>query len=141
MKLTTLSVLLASTTLAFGQANLQTRVSSPAGTVQLSALSMSQVLDDERAEREKLTALRLQMAGLTTRYKNTHPSVIMLQTQIDELEAGLKPEKQIIQLKGNVEIRTGTITVVADEADYHAKTGEIEARGNVRITPISTASK
>jgi hypothetical protein len=56
----------------------------------------------------------------------------------------------IIQLKGNVEIRMiaclptgkddvtvceGTVTVHADEAEYNEKSGEINARGNVRMTP------
>jgi hypothetical protein len=56
----------------------------------------------------------------------------------------------IIQLKGNAEIRmiaclpTGkddavvceeTVTVHADEAEYNEKSGEINARGNVRMTP------
>jgi lipopolysaccharide assembly outer membrane protein LptD (OstA) len=56
----------------------------------------------------------------------------------------------IIQLKGNVEIRmvaclpTGkddavvceaTMVLHADEADYNEKSGEIDARGNVHMTP------
>ena len=50
----------------------------------------------------------------------------------------------VIQLKGNVEIKTKTVVqdsplslmimvVRADEADYHEDTGEIEARGTVRV--------
>jgi lipopolysaccharide assembly outer membrane protein LptD (OstA) len=56
----------------------------------------------------------------------------------------------VIQLKGNVEIRMiaclptgkddaviceGTVTLHADEAEYNEKSGEINARGNVRMTP------
>jgi lipopolysaccharide assembly outer membrane protein LptD (OstA) len=50
----------------------------------------------------------------------------------------------VIQLKGNVEIKTKTVVqdsplrlmimvVRADEADYHEDTSEIEARGTVRV--------
>jgi lipopolysaccharide assembly outer membrane protein LptD (OstA) len=50
----------------------------------------------------------------------------------------------VIRLKGQVEIQTKIIaqknplallimTVTADEADYHEDTGEIEARGKVRV--------
>jgi len=36
----------------------------------------------------------------------------------------------IFQLKGNVEIATGSVIAQADEADYHCHTGEIEPHGN-----------
>jgi lipopolysaccharide assembly outer membrane protein LptD (OstA) len=50
----------------------------------------------------------------------------------------------VVQLKGNVEIKTKTVVqdqplsmmimaVRADEADYHEDTGEIEARGAVHV--------
>ena len=38
----------------------------------------------------------------------------------------------MIQLRGEVEIVTPTITLHADEADFDVSTGIIEARGNVR---------
>ena len=59
----------------------------------------------------------------------------------------------VIHLKGDVEIRTrqcfptgkgtetkcyGDTIVRAYEADYHEDSGEIEARGNVRVTPLRT---
>jgi lipopolysaccharide assembly outer membrane protein LptD (OstA) len=136
MKLTVLAVLMACTPLAFSQ-NLQTQMASPSGTVTLSAQVMLQERADGRAEREKLTALRQLMAELTSRYKSQHPSVINLQAQIDALEAARKAGSQVIHLKGAVEIRTSTTTVLADEAFYHPDTGDIEASGNVRITPVS----
>jgi len=43
----------------------------------------------------------------------------------------------IIQLKGSVEIKTDTMILTADEADYNTGTGEIEARGPVRVKLIS----
>src|SRR5436190_15299054 len=57
----------------------------------------------------------------------------------------------VIHLKGDVEIQTpvclpvgkrgalvceGSMILRADEADLHEDTGEIEARGNVRVTPL-----
>ena len=39
----------------------------------------------------------------------------------------------LLQLKGNVEIRTNNLIVQADEADYHCPNGEIEPRGNVHL--------
>jgi lipopolysaccharide assembly outer membrane protein LptD (OstA) len=39
----------------------------------------------------------------------------------------------IVQLRGNVEIKTKDMIFRADEADYDQNTGEIEARGTVRI--------
>ncbi len=42
----------------------------------------------------------------------------------------------VIQLKGEVEIRWRGMILRADEAEYHEDTGEIEARGNVRVKPL-----
>jgi lipopolysaccharide assembly outer membrane protein LptD (OstA) len=44
-----------------------------------------------------------------------------------------EPAMNIVRLRGNVEIRTKDMTLRADEADYNENTGEIEARGTVRI--------
>ena len=43
----------------------------------------------------------------------------------------------VIRLKGNVEIGTRSFILQADEADYHWGSGEIEARGNVRVKPVA----
>lgn len=43
------------------------------------------------------------------------------------------PSMNVVQLKGDVEIRTKDMILHADEADYNENTGEIEARGTVRI--------
>jgi hypothetical protein len=53
--------------------------------------------------------------------------------------AGLEIQRDgsTIHLKGSAEIRTSDIVLQADEADYHVATGAIEARGNVRVRPIS----
>lgn len=65
----------------------------------------------------------------------------------------------LVELKGNVEIRTpvciktgktpgkmthicsGETVVRADEAVFHEDTGEVEARGNVTVTPVSYRHK
>jgi len=49
----------------------------------------------------------------------------------------IQRQDQTMQLKGNVEIRTTTLTLTADEADYDRQTGEIEARGTIRVKPNS----
>ena len=47
------------------------------------------------------------------------------------------PYPSMVHLKGSVEIRVAGFTLRADEADYNEKTGEIEAHGDVRVTPTS----
>jgi len=44
-----------------------------------------------------------------------------------------QPATQTLQLRGNVEIRTHDMALHTNEATYSEKTGEIEARGIVRI--------
>ena len=41
----------------------------------------------------------------------------------------------VVHLKGTVEIRTNGFILRADEADYDENTGEVEARGTVKVTP------
>ena len=48
----------------------------------------------------------------------------------------IRSDERVFRLNGNAEIITSTVTVKADEADYHWDTGEIEARGTVRVKPI-----
>jgi lipopolysaccharide assembly outer membrane protein LptD (OstA) len=43
------------------------------------------------------------------------------------------PAFNVVQLRGSVEIRTKDMVLRADEVDYNDNTGEIEARGTVRI--------
>ena len=43
-----------------------------------------------------------------------------------------------MHLKGSVEIRVAGFILRADEADYNEKTGEIDAHGDVKVTPTST---
>jgi lipopolysaccharide assembly outer membrane protein LptD (OstA) len=46
-------------------------------------------------------------------------------------------EGEIYHLKGAVELRTDTLLLRADEADYNHETGEINAHGDVKVTPAS----
>jgi lipopolysaccharide assembly outer membrane protein LptD (OstA) len=45
----------------------------------------------------------------------------------------IQRQDQIMQLKGNVEIRTHDMSLHADDVTYDQKTGEIEATGKARI--------
>jgi lipopolysaccharide assembly outer membrane protein LptD (OstA) len=49
----------------------------------------------------------------------------------DEMERRA-PNRNIIHLKGNVEIRAKDMVLHSDEATYNENTGEIEATGSVR---------
>ena len=53
------------------------------------------------------------------------------------LEAnGIQSGPGVTRLTGNVEIHTTKLVLLADQAIYHAETGEIDASGNVHITPV-----
>jgi hypothetical protein len=77
------------------------------------------------------------------------PELLNLKTDAVEIKAlGIEREPRypsVIHLRGYVEISTkvkitdsplqlSIMVVSADEADYHEGTGEIEARGNVKMT-------
>jgi hypothetical protein len=51
------------------------------------------------------------------------------------------PYPSLLLLKGNVEVRTNGFIIRTDEADYDETTGEIEARGNVKVTPYPPLDK
>lgn len=44
----------------------------------------------------------------------------------------------VVQLKGDVQIKMKGLILRADEAAFHEGTGEIHARGNVRVIPYPT---
>ena len=48
----------------------------------------------------------------------------------------IEQDGPVVHLKGNVEIRRMGLILTADEADYRKDTGEIEAKGNVRVSPF-----
>lgn len=129
MRLAAFTAVLSCAALSFGQTSLQIRTSS--GTaVHLSAESISRVGEDarSRANQERLENLRRESSALA--------SVIdALEAQKKALESALTPttSTSIIQLKGNVQIKTDAMVLMADEVDYGETTGEIQARGIVRI--------
>ena len=143
MKLALLSMTLLCSTLSFAQSSVY--VQSPAGPARLSANSISGALAPVPAsdlDHLRLAVLRQQLAHLSSIYDADHPSVRKLQAQIGEVEATVAASNAAaatgtIRLRGNVEIRTTTMTLTADEADYDRQTGEIEARGTVRVKPNS----
>jgi OstA-like protein len=141
MMLRTLSLLVVIATLSFGQTHQQVQVAS--GTIELTAFSIETVIGDVRTNeiRDQLTNLRDQRAALTSIYTEKHSKVQAVEAQIDSLEAALKAAPQsdtrLIHLKGNVEIRTDTMTLTANEAYYNEATGEIEALGTVHFKPNS----
>src|SRR5215472_8051943 len=91
---------------------------------------------------------RLHYFGVTpsTRLGFTAGSIL----REDPPNPGPSPLASLVHLHGNVEVRTccvqlpaskenpnppsANMIIQADEADYHADTGEIEARGTVRIS-------
>jgi len=53
------------------------------------------------------------------------------------LEAnGIQSDSDGSRLTGNVEIHTTKLVLSADQAIYHAENGEIDATGNVHVTPV-----
>src|ERR1700693_1695121 len=120
MMLRTLSLLVVIATLSFGQTHQQVQVAS--GTIEFTAFSIETVIGDVRTNeiRDQLTNLRDQRAALTSIYTEKHSKAQAIEAQIDSLEAALKAAPQsdtrLIHLKGNVEIRTDTMTLTANEA-------------------------
>lgn len=59
---------------------------------------------------------------------------------VPTIRLGAKSIEQIagiVYLKGSVEINLPTHILVADEAEYDQDSGEIQARGNVRLKPVN----
>jgi lipopolysaccharide assembly outer membrane protein LptD (OstA) len=94
---------------------------------------------------------------LTRPFPETSPGRVELTASSIERNLSSKESESIFQLKGNVEVRMvtcgrgshgnsmvcdqGSMTLHADAVDYNEKTGEISARGNVRLTPHQVPKK
>jgi lipopolysaccharide assembly outer membrane protein LptD (OstA) len=141
MQLRALTLLVGIAALAFGQTHQQIPVAPD--TVEISADSISQNDGDLRSNqtRDQLAALREQRDALLSTFTTKNSKVQAVQAQIDALEseqaAAPKTDSNLVHLKGNVEIKTETMTLTANEAYFNKDTGEIEALGTVRIKPIS----
>ena len=76
------------------------------------------------------------IAGLAAR-QAVEPKQILIATpegpNIGLTAVAIQRQAPIIRLRGNVEIRTKDMILRGGEADYNENTGEIEARGTVRI--------
>jgi lipopolysaccharide assembly outer membrane protein LptD (OstA) len=132
-KIAVVIALLACWSVCSGQMKWQLQNPGPSRTLSLSADSTSRTADvGQDQNREKLLALRKELNNLSKTYSPQHPSVVAVQTEISRLEGVLRGYRRIIQLRGNVEIRTNAVTIAADEIDYDEDTGEMEIRGHVR---------
>ncbi len=142
MKLVALCVSLICASLSFGQQS-SLYVDGPHGPIRLSANSISGGTRENAStdlEHLKLAVLHQQLTHLESTYTAEHPKVKQLKAQISLLEVDTllkdmasRSNKEMMQLKGNVEIKTDTMTLTADEADYDPTTGEIAPRGTVRV--------
>jgi lipopolysaccharide assembly outer membrane protein LptD (OstA) len=48
----------------------------------------------------------------------------------------LQQNSEVIFLQGNVEINLSDYVMLADDAEYHLDTGEIQARGGIHLKPV-----
>lgn len=136
MKLRILTLLMGIAALAFSQTRQQIPVARD--TVEFSANSITRNDGDLRSDqtRAHLAALRDERDALLSTYTAQHSKVQAVQAQIDALESTVAAAPKTVHLKGNVEIKTATMTLTADEAYYDQDTGEITAMGTVRVKPI-----
>jgi lipopolysaccharide assembly outer membrane protein LptD (OstA) len=65
--------------------------------------------------------------GQNNQSLNAPPDKITLLAENEIKDGG------ILKLRGHVEVITGSMTVHADEADYNALTGDLDAHGHVHI--------
>ena len=68
---------------------------------------------------------------------NGRPAVPRVRLAAQSLEQNLG----VVYLKGSVEINLGTYALLADEAEYYQDSGEIQARGNVRVKPATVDAR
>ncbi|HET9131313.1 MAG TPA: hypothetical protein VFO86_10215 [Terriglobia bacterium] len=54
-------------------------------------------------------------------------------TNVNFVADNIQRQGQVMQLRGNVEIRTHDMSLRADDVTYDQRTAEINANGNVRI--------
>jgi hypothetical protein len=111
---------------------------------QISAFAALAVCQDKEAQSERL--------HLTRPFPETSPGRVELTASSVERNLSSKESGSVLQLKGNVEVRMitcgrskshdngvvcdeGSMILHAEAVDYNEQTGEISARGNVRITP------
>jgi len=82
-------------------------------------------------------ASAIAMVGATQVNRGAERKQVMIATpqgpNIGLTATAIQRQAPVFQLKGSVEIRTKDMILRADEADYNENTGEIEARGTVRI--------
>ncbi len=116
---------------------------------QISAFAALAMCQEKEAQPERL--------HLTRPFPETSPGRVELTASSIERDLSSKKSESIYQLKGNVEVRMvtcgrgshgnsmvcdqGSMMLHADAVDYNEKTGEISARGNVRLTPYQVPQR
>jgi lipopolysaccharide assembly outer membrane protein LptD (OstA) len=117
---------------------------------QSSAFAALAICQEKDAQPERL--------HLTRPFPETSPGRVELTASSIERNLSSKESESVLRLKGNVEVRMitcgrskshdnsvvcdeGSMMLRAEAVDYNEKTGEISARGNVRITPYQGVPK
>src|SRR5258708_38552780 len=105
VKLSLLSISIATAALSLGQDNPQIQAARLGGPVRMTAASISQI-GETLSEAEKLSGLRQRLAVLRSRLTSSHPDVRLEQSEIDRMEAAPREESRIIQLSANTTTTT-----------------------------------
>jgi lipopolysaccharide assembly outer membrane protein LptD (OstA) len=117
---------------------------------QISAFAALAICQEKAAQPERL--------HVTRPFPETNPGRVELTASSIERDLSSKERESILKLKGSVEVRMvtcgrntshdngvicdkGSMMLHADAVDYNEKTGEISARGNVRIAPYQGVPK
>jgi lipopolysaccharide assembly outer membrane protein LptD (OstA) len=113
------------------------------------AVAPHAICQDNRSQPERL--------HLTRPFPQSSPGRVELTASNIQRDLSSKERESIIHLRGNVEVRMvtcgpagrddamacdkGSMVLHADEVDYNEKTGEINARGDVRVTPYQPSAR
>lgn len=116
---------------------------------QIFAFASLAICQEKEAQPERL--------HLTRPFPETSPGRVELIASSIERDLSSKESESVFQLRGNVEVRMvtcgrgshgnsmvcdqGSMMLHADAVDYNEKTGEISARGNVRLTPYQVPQR
>jgi lipopolysaccharide assembly outer membrane protein LptD (OstA) len=98
----------------------------------LTAVLATQLLPQPTSQSNRTADHLHMMIGCSTCGSAVHLTALNMQREAPA-PAATKVLTSVIQLRGDVEIKTQRMALYADEASYHEDTGEIEAHGNVRV--------
>jgi hypothetical protein len=114
---------------------------------QICAFVPQAISQENTAEPERLHLKRT--------FPDNTPGRVELTASTAQRDLSSKQSESILQLRGNVEVRmitcgpndrgkvcdNGSMVLHADRVDFNENTGEIHARGDVRIVPYRAKSK